>query len=166
MFLRVESVPSKILIGMSLRMSTAHDRSPQLWRSFMPNRRNIEHTISENVYSVQEFDQLPDFSINVSEELYTNWALKEVSIIESIPDGMTSFRLDAGLYAVFLHKGTPADLPATAKLIFQTWLPASGYRVENRPFFQVLTPAYKPGDPASQEEMYIPIALNDKQTEQ
>ena len=140
-------------------MSTAHDRSPELWRAFMPNRRKIENGVSEDVYSIQEFDRLPDFTITVSEELYTNWALKEVSSIESIPDGMISYRLGAGLYAVFLHKGTPAEFPATAKFIFQTWLPASGYRIENRPFFQVLTPAYNPGDPASEEEMYIPVGL-------
>jgi AraC family transcriptional regulator len=159
MFLRIETVPSKIFVGMSLEMSTAHDRSPELWRSFMPNRRKIANAISEDVYSLQQFRQLPDFSIAVSDELYTNWALKEVSSIESIPDGMKSFRLGAGLYAVFLHKGTPAEFATTAKFIFQTWLPDSGYRVENRPFFQVLTPAYKPGDPSSEEEMYIPIAL-------
>ena len=158
MFLRIESVPAKLLVGMSLQMSTAHDRSPELWRSFMPNRRKIENAISEDVYSLQEFRRVPDFSIAVSDELYTNWALKEVSSIESIPDGMKSFKLGAGLYAVFLHKGTPADFPDTAKFIFQTWIPGSGYRVENRPFFQVLKPRYKADDPAAEEEVYIAIA--------
>ena len=159
MFLRIESVPSKVFVGMSLEMSTAHDRSPELWQSFMPNRKKISNAVSEDVYSIQEFKQLPDFTLAVSDELYTNWAAKEVSSIQSVPEGMKSFNLDAGSYAVFLHKGTPAEFPATAKFIFQTWLPASGYRVENRPFFQVLTTEYKPADPTSEEEVYLPIAL-------
>ena len=158
MFLRIERVPIKYFVGMSLEMSTAHDRTPELWRSFMPNRFRIENAVGDNVYSIQQFNRLPDFNIAVSEELYTNWAAREVTHPGSIPGGMKSFSLE-GLYAVFLHKGTPADFPVTAQYIFRDWLPVSEYKVENRPFFQVITPAYKPADPASEEEVYIPIAL-------
>ncbi|HSB94672.1 MAG TPA: hypothetical protein VLC28_16225, partial [Flavitalea sp.] len=90
MFLRVEQVPTRCFVGMSLEMSTANDRSAELWRSFMPNRRNIEHAIGENLYSLQEFSRLPDFSIAVSEEFYTNWALKEVIKNSNVPLGMKS----------------------------------------------------------------------------
>jgi len=159
MFLRIEEVPSRYFIGMNLRMSTANDRSAELWRSFMPKRKQIAKAIGENVYSIQQFDQLPDFNISISEDLYSNWAAKEVAQAVTIPNGMTHFEMPAGLYAVFLHKGTPADFPGTARYIFQSWLPASGYKVENRLFYQVLTPAYNPGNPASEEEVYIPIAL-------
>jgi AraC family transcriptional regulator len=159
MFLRIEQVAIKHFIGMSLRMSSAKDRSAALWRSFMPKRKQIAEAIGEDVYSIQLFDQLPDFSIPVSEELYTNWAAKEVAQVVTIPEGMTDFIMPAGLYAVFLHIGTPADFPTTARYIFQSWLPESGYKVENRPFFQVLSTAYHPGNSTSEEEVYIPIAL-------
>jgi AraC family transcriptional regulator len=159
MFLRIEQIPTRNFIGMNLRMSSAKDRSAELWRSFMPKRKQIKKAIGENVYSIQQFDQVPDFNIPVGEDLYTNWAVQEVEAGVTIPEGMTPFILQGGFYAIFLHRGTPADFPVTARYIFQTWLPASGYKVENRPFFQILTPAYNPGNPASEEEVYIPIAL-------
>jgi len=157
MFLRIERVHTKQIIGNRLEMTTARDRSAELWRGFMPNRKHIQHSVNDDVLSIQLFPSTPDFTKTNSDEPYTNWAGKEVSEIENIPAGMDTLTIEEGDYAVFLHKGTAADFPATATYIFGQWLPNSGYQVDNRPFFQVIKPGYKPDDPASEEEMYVPV---------
>ena len=40
---------------------------------------------------------------------------------------------------------------------FETWLPAYGFVLANRPHFEVLGAKYKNNDPASEEEIWIPI---------
>ncbi|MGK2861531.1 MAG: GyrI-like domain-containing protein [Chitinophagaceae bacterium] len=41
--------------------------------------------------------------------------------------------------------------------IFNTWLPPSGYDLDNRPHFEILGEKYKNDDPLSEEEIWIPI---------
>lgn len=87
---------------------------------------------------------------------FEKWAAVEVSSLETIPDGMASFILPAGLYAVFEYKGSSAD-HSIFQYIFSEWLPQSAYLVDDRPHFEVLGPKYKNNDPNSEEEIWIPI---------
>lgn len=41
--------------------------------------------------------------------------------------------------------------------IFGTWLPNSGYIMDDRPHFEILGAKYKNNDPESEEEIWIPI---------
>lgn len=43
------------------------------------------------------------------------------------------------------------------RYIFGTWLPASGYVLDDRPHFEVLGPGYRPDDPEAEEDIFIPI---------
>lgn len=75
-----------------------------------------------------------------------------------MPSGMETFVLPKGLYAVFKYKGVHTD-HSIFQYIFQTCLPGSGYVLDNRPHFEVLGDQYKNSDPASEEEIWIPIKL-------
>jgi AraC family transcriptional regulator len=64
--------------------------------------------------------------------------------------------LPSGLYAVFDYKGSSND-QSIFLYIFGSWLPNSGYNLDDRPHFEVLGNKYKNNDPTSEEEIWIPI---------
>ena len=88
---------------------------------------------------------------------FQKYALAEVTEFGDIPPGMERFTLPAGLYAVFHYRGLASD-PTIFQQIFTQWLPASQYALDARPHFEVLGEKYKNDDPASEEDIWIPIA--------
>ena len=69
---------------------------------------------------------------------------------------MECFELPGGQYAVFFYKGSSTD-NSIFKMIFDEWLPASGYEIDSRPHFEILGNKYVNEDPESEEEIWIPI---------
>jgi AraC family transcriptional regulator len=65
------------------------------------------------------------------------------------------------MYAVFIHKGPASKGPETYNYIFGTWLPGSDYILDSRPHFALMGEKYKNDDPASEEEIWIPVKLKD-----
>ena len=57
----------------------------------------------------------------------------------------------------FLHRGPASEGMKTYQYIFQTWLPVSGYRLDDRPHFAVMGEKYKKEDPDSEEEIWVPV---------
>jgi AraC family transcriptional regulator len=68
---------------------------------------------------------------------------------------MQSFQIPEGDYAIFPHKGMNAG--ATYQKIMTEWLPKSGYKIADRPHFQVMGEKYKNGSPDSEEDFYVPV---------
>ena len=117
--------------------------------------------MTTDLFSMQVYDltlNFMDFNENTS---FEKWAAIEVTDFNSIPASMESFILPAGLYAVFLHQGTAAEGARTFGYIFGTWLPGSDYILDNKPHFEILGQKYKNDDPASEEEVWIPVKLKD-----
>ena len=154
---RIAQLPQKTLIGKSLRMSLASNKTHQLWRSFMLDRALIENAVGADLYSVQVYDELLYFTNFSPHTEFTKWAAVEVENHNNIPNGFSALTIEAGLYAVFIHKGTVKEFPKTFQYIFTEWLPGSAYELDNRPHFELLGEAYKNNDPNSEEEVWIPI---------
>lgn len=150
---RIEIIPGKKLVGKHLKMSFADNKTVELWRNFMPRRKEIRNNLGDDLISMQVYPE--SFSFNPNTE-FEKWAVVEVSDFGTIPADMETFHLPGGLYAVFLHKGSSTD-NSTFRYIFVTWLPASDYILDNRPHFEVLGEKYKNQDPESEEEIWIPI---------
>jgi len=148
---------TKTLIGMRLSMRLAEDRTPELWRSFMPRRKEIQGVVSEALFSLQVYPASFNFQQPDPTLPFEKWAAVEVSAFENIPEGMELFELPAGKYAVFLHRGGPARARESFAFIFTTWLPQSGYTLAPRPHFEKLDDRYKHNEPDSEEELWIPI---------
>lgn len=89
---------------------------------------------------------------------FEKWAAIEVSSFDNVPEGMDTYTLKGGLYAVFDYKGLSTD-NSIFVFIFGTWLPNSDYLLDNRPHFEILGDKYKNGDPNSEKEIWIPIKL-------
>jgi AraC family transcriptional regulator len=154
---RIEHLTEKKLIGKKLSMSFAQNRTVDLWRSFMPRRKEIKNSMSSDLFSLQIYPPSFDFkNFNPTIE-FEKWALIEVPDFDSIPEGMEPFTLREGFYAVFFHKGGPSKGPQIFQYIFGTWLPSSDYLLDSRPHFELLGEKYKNNDPSSEEEIWIPI---------
>ncbi|MCW3124897.1 MAG: hypothetical protein JWO03_555 [Bacteroidetes bacterium] len=154
---RIEAIAEKKLAGKSLQMTIVQDRTAELWRSFMPERKKITNAIGSDLYSLQVYDAAMEFKDFTPQTVFTKWALQEVSNLNEVPEGMLSFVLTGGLYAVFNYKGRPQDYAPTFQYIFSEWMPLSGYEVDKRPHFELLGEKYKNNDPDSEEEIWVPI---------
>lgn len=152
---RIEILKEKKLVGLHLAMSLSDNKTTALWKRFMPRRAEITHQVTSDLISMQLYSPLYFANFNPGTE-FTKWAAVEVSTFESIPQGMETFLLTGGLYAVFDYKGHPND-GTIFKYIFGTWLPESTYTLDERPHFEVLGEKYKNNDPTSEEEIWIPI---------
>jgi AraC family transcriptional regulator len=151
---RLEMLFPKKLIGKRLPMSFANNRTPELWRSFMPHRKEIQNAIGTNLFSLQHYGNINPFQNFNPEIVFEKWASVEVIDFGNIPEGMETFLLEGGLYAVFDYKG---NSPEIFQYIFQQWLPNSEYELDYRPHFEILAEKYKNNDPDSEEEIWIPI---------
>jgi len=153
----IQTISAKTLIGKHITMSFADNKTFALWSSFMPERKFINNTVdSTHMYSLQVYGK--DFYTNFDPKReFVKWAALEVENIDIIPEGMDTFTIPAGQYAVFHYIGSHNNGHDVFSYIFGEWLPASGYALDDRPHFEILGPKYKNGDPDSEEEIWIPI---------
>jgi AraC family transcriptional regulator len=155
----IQTLPQKKLVGKSMRMSLLQNTTPQLWKSFMQERKNIQNAVGTDLYSLQVYDDFYFQNFSPQTE-FTKYALAEVSNFDMIPEHMEAFTLESGLYAVFIYQGLPQDFQEAFQYIFYTWLPNSEYTIDHRPHFEVLGATYNPTHKESEEEVWIPIKTN------
>jgi AraC family transcriptional regulator len=157
---RIETIPRKKLIGKSMTMSFSNNKTAELWKSFMPRRKEIQNNIGTELYSMQLYAPMFFNIFNPNIE-FEKWAAIEVTDFDTIPADMETFTLPGGLYAVFLYKGAAGTAVDTFQYILGTWLPNSEYSLDNRAHFEILGEKYKKDDPDSEEEIWIPIKLKE-----
>lgn len=157
----IATVSEKKFVGKRTAMSFSNNKTEELWRGFMIQRKEIKNTIGQDLYSLQIYPPLffEDFNPNIT---FEKWALTEVHNFNEIPSGMESFTLIPGMYAVFLYKGTASDAGAAFEYIFKEWLPNSGYTLDQRPHFEILGEKYSNHDADSEEGIWIPIKFLNK----
>ncbi len=152
---KIEKLIEKKLIGKRITMSLVNNKTGELWRNFMPHRKEISNAVSNDLISMQVYQ--PSYFVNFNPTIeFEKWASVEVTNFDMVPNEMETFLLEGGLYAVFEYKGSSND-PSIFQYIFGTWLPGSNYLLDNRPHFEVLGDKYKNNDPNSEEEIWIPI---------
>ena len=144
--------PGKKLAGISLTMSFAHNRTPELWRQFMPVRKRLAR-IPREMYSVEIYPDrfFEDFSLS---RPFEKWAAMEAGANEG---QLSPLHVPGGMYAVFFYKGLPEDAAPFYEEIFNRWLPTSSFRLDNRPHFALMSDRYENTSPDSEETIWIPI---------
>lgn len=158
---RIEHVPAKLVVGLHRRMSIAKPETHLLWQSFMPRKKEIINGKHSFLFSLDVYDELNYFSQFNPQNEFEKWAAIEVENVDVIPTGMQKLIISEGMYAVFVFKGLTSDAYAFYNQIFSEWLPASEFELELRPHFALMGEKYKKEDPASKEEIYIPIKVRD-----
>jgi AraC family transcriptional regulator len=152
----IKLLTEKKLVGKRLKMSFSENRTGELWQSFMQRRSEIHNSIGTDLYSMQIYDHLFFSNFNPFSP-FDKWAAAEVNDFESVPDGMETFILNGGFYAVFAYQGTAERAEETFRYILQTWLPGSPFVLDDRPHFEILGEKYKNNSPDSEEEIWIPV---------
>ena len=152
---KIIEISEKKMLGMRLEMSLVDNKTGELFRKFMPRRKEIDTTISDGTYALQQYD----FKSFTPQTVFEKWACVEVKNFDSIPNEMEPFTLASGLYAVFIHKGTTKGFIKLMQYIVEEWLPNSSYTIDNRrPHFEYLDKDYLgSNNPDSEEEVWIPI---------
>ena len=160
MLLRIENLPEKKFIGKHLETSLAENRTFELWRSFMPFRKEIKNRAGNRLFSIQVFKKTLDFNQFNKNLVFQKWAAVEVKAFDQpIPEGMDKYVINGGLYAVFIHKGVHATFGKTFEYIFKYWLPGSGYVLDGREHFEIMEEGYSTTDPNAEEEIWLPVKL-------
>ncbi|WP_266367091.1 GyrI-like domain-containing protein [Tellurirhabdus rosea] len=154
---RFETLPPTGMVGIRIRTTLADNQTSVLWRQFMPRRNEIGNPVGTDLYSVEVYDADLDFARFTPETPFEKWAAVRVTDAPQVPEGMETFTIPEGLYAVFVHKGPWRTFPQTFGYIFGTWLPASDYTLDNRPHFEIMQEGYDPNREDSEEEIWIPV---------
>jgi AraC family transcriptional regulator len=146
----------KKLVGKRMIMSFSDNITSDLWKGFMPRRKEIQNSIGTELYSMQIYPPMFFSSFNPDTE-FEKWAATEVKDFDEVPDGMETFILKSGLYAVFSYRGAASAAAGSFRDILGIWLPNSAYILDERPHFEILGEKYKNESPDSEEELWIPI---------
>ncbi len=153
---KIETINEKKLVGKRMTMCYADYRIGELWGSFMPRRKEITNTLTNDLISLVVY--APNHFINFkSTNEFERWATVEVENFNKVPDEMETYNLSNGLYAVFNYKGMSSGASAFFQYIYTEWVPNSNYILDDRAHFEVLGEKYKNNDPSSEEEIWIPI---------
>jgi AraC family transcriptional regulator len=154
---RIDNLSEKKLIGMQKMMSFNDNKTFELWQAFIPGKKKIANCINPDLYSIEIYNDVSFFKNFNPDDKFLKWAAVEVSDFTNVPEEMETIVIPAGMYAVFVYKGTAINAPATYQYIFTKWLPESGYELDNRPHFALMGNKYKHNDPYSEEEIWIPV---------
>lgn len=152
---RIEILKEKKLIGKHVVMSLAVNATGELWKSFMPRRKDVTNNLTNELISMAIYKPNHFTDFKPTNE-FEKWAMIEVTDFDNVPNDMETFILQGGLYAVFDYQGSSNDI-SIFQYIFGTWLPNSDFLLDERPHFEVLGDKYKNADPNSEEEIWIPV---------
>ncbi len=151
----IKILSETIIIGRRIKMSLSDDNTHLLWQSFMPFVNDIEGRTNTDLISMQCYPASYFTEFNPS-NTFEKWAGVSVTSILQIPDGLESYIVPGGLYAVFHYKGSSMD-KRVFHYIFTEWLPGSLFVLDDRPHFEVLGEKYKNNHPDSEEDIWIPV---------
>ncbi len=154
---KIVDMPRRTLAGLRIQTSLSENRTRELWQQFRALANGIPYAVGDCSFSVEIYPQGFRMEHLTPVTLFEKWAAVEVASFDSIPEPLELLTLEGGLYAVFVHRGTPADFPKTAARIFGQWLPAYAYELDDRPHFEIMGPAYRPDDPEAEEEVWVPV---------
>ncbi|WP_445384049.1 GyrI-like domain-containing protein [Robiginitalea sp. IMCC44478] len=153
---RIEEIRPLLLIGIHCEMSIAESKTGELWKRFMPYKKQIENHIPDLHYSVEIYPT-GYFDHFDPQRLFVKWAAVAAQPESSPPESMESLSIPGGLYAIFRYKGRPEEASSFYWYIFSEWLPQSDYQLDHRPHFSLMGKEYRNADPQSEEDIYIPV---------
>lgn len=161
---KIIHAPARKLVGMRIRTTLSeYNATRALWQRFKANLKTISNRMpNTGYYSVQDYENLDYFKAFNPATPFYKWAAVEVTTFENIPPEMEILFIESGLYAVFIHRGTPATFAQTAQYIYGQWLPSGDYVLNNGPHFEIMDEQYNPANPEAEEEVWVPIKVKEQ----
>jgi len=160
--INLKNIDAKHMAGMNIGTSPANSNAHQIWKAFMPRRKELSGPEDDVFYSLQDYPDNYPWEAFDPTATFTTWAAREINSNSDLPDGFSSTLIKGGLYAVWTHQGTAATISNDIMYFFSKWLPNSGYMLDkSRKHFEALGKDYLgPDNPESKEEVFIPILPN------
>ncbi len=121
---------------------------PQQWERFIARCGEI-HAKSGNFYGVSWNNQ-PDCSFDYLTGV-------ETASTANIPPDFTILKIASRRYCVFVHEGHISVLPQTIETIWTKWVPESGLKIANAPWFERYTPGFNSQTGMNGMEIWIPL---------
>lgn len=146
----------KKLCGIRVKMSFNENIAGRLWHSFIQRRGEIKNILTNELFSVAVYPEGFFSSIPDPDRHFDKWAAIETGDFDDVPAGMESLVIAEGEYVTTTFRGLSSDNEVFMYLISE-WIPQNGYRVDDRPHFEILGEKYKNNDPHSEEEIWIPV---------
>lgn len=139
-----------LIAGLGARYKQGGDPAiPSQWQRFGPHIGNVPNQVRDIAYGVvANFDDDDSFD-------YISGV--EVSSFDDLPSELTSIRVPARRYAVFTHKGHVSSIPATMSAIWTHWLPSSGHKFADAPFFERYDERFNTATGNGEVELWLPL---------
>jgi AraC family transcriptional regulator len=100
---RFETLGKTKLVGKCTKMSFSNNRTLELWRGFMPRKKEIKNNISSDLYSIEVYE--PEYFTNfVPEREFDKWAAIEVPDFRIVPIDMDAITLRKDFMLFFCTK--------------------------------------------------------------
>jgi AraC family transcriptional regulator len=93
------------VVGLNLEMCLAANRTPELWKRFMPLRNTLISANANRLFSIQVYNKAGD--VKDVNAVFVKWAALEVPATSEVPKDMEALTIAAGDYAVFHYAGGP-----------------------------------------------------------
>jgi AraC family transcriptional regulator len=148
---RLEVTTKPLLIaGLVQRYASESNAGiPAQWQRFHPFIGNIHGQVAGRVtYGVvcNGDDSGIDYVCGV-----------EVRDFSELPEEFARLRIPAQTYAVFSHRDHVSSIRSTCVAIWNKWLPESGHKAVDAPFFERYSEAFDPRTGMGGAEIWIPI---------
>lgn len=149
--IRFDDREAFMLAGLRRIHSTesAPDSIPAQWQDFV-SHLPLENEAAHATYGVT-------IKIDDAANTLDYMAGIEVTGKVPLPKGLVLLEPASARYAVFLHKGSVADVPTTMQAIFTDWLPQSGIIRAESPFFERYDERFNPETGEGEIELWIPV---------
>ena len=122
---------------------------PDLWEKFVPEIGRIPGQKGEVTYGIC---CNPD-----GEGGFEYIAGVEIDKLDDLPQKYRWVEVQPQYYAVFEHKGSLDQLPATFQYIWKTWLPQSGHEAADAPEFERYSEDFNPKLNTGKLEIWLPL---------
>jgi AraC family transcriptional regulator len=147
---RFKQAPALLVVGLGARYAQGGDPAIALqWHRFAPHIGHVSGQVGDTAYGVvANFDENNSFDYVAG---------VEVRDFGDVPDGFASIRIPAHRYAVFTHRGHVSGIPSTMAAIWRDWLPRSGHRFADAPFFERYDHRFDPRTGNGEVELWLPL---------
>jgi AraC family transcriptional regulator len=147
---RFETLDTLLIAGLGARYAQGGDPAiPSQWQRFGPHIGHVPEQVGAVAYGVvANFDD---------DNAFDYIAGVEVSRFEDLPKDFTAIRIPAHRYSVFMHKGHVSSIPVTMRTIWQGWLPTSGHKFADAPFFERYDSRFNANTGSGDVELWLPL---------
>lgn len=147
---RFEDSRTLLIAGLGARYAQGGDSAiPSQWQRLVQYLGAIPAEVPGVTYGVgANFDEDNSFDYITG---------VEVTSFANLLDGFTAIRLPARRYAVFTHRGHVSGIPNTMGGIWRDWLPASGHKFADAPFFERYDERFDPHSGNGGVELWLAL---------